>query len=58
MSLSSKKTNDIVLTLNFNMHALFELLYLLYQSNTLVRDMVCSHGIALHGSPEQIKCLC
>ena len=53
-----KRRTTIVVTLNFNMHALFELLYLLCQSNTLVRDKVCSHGIALHGGPEQIKCLC
>ena len=46
MSLWSKKANNIVVTLNFNMHALFGLLYLLCQSYTLERDMVCSHGIA------------
>ena len=45
MSLWSKKTN-IIFTLNFNMHALFGLLYLLCQSNTLERGMVCSDGIA------------
>ena len=39
-------------TLNFNMHALFGLLYLLCQSYTLKRDMVCSDGITLHGSLE------
>ena len=58
MSLWSKKANNIVVTLNFNIHALFGLLYLLCQSNTLVRDMVCSHGIACHGSLKQIKCPC
>ena len=39
MSLLLKKTNNIIFTLNFNMHVLFGLLYLLCQSNTLERGM-------------------
>ena len=54
MSLWLKKTNNIIFliqkrrpfSLNFNMHALFGLLYLLCQSYTLERDMVCSDGIS------------